>query len=209
MEKVNNLKTKSKKNHLILFTFVLVIATLLSCYLLVGLNTKILVIPTIVFTIFFSISLLSNIFVTEGEDNIIQNMDSGIIVGLAVIAAIAKSPLSFVIAISVLLIVPQNIKDRKWNYLFLNYGTMVLSACVTLLTLQLLNINMQDSLILVIIKILSASLAFNFSNYFILAFSYIAERKKWKEINQNESDMMLNRVRVRSGKRNRNMYKKI
>ncbi len=156
--------------------------------IIVGNNYHIAVLPTVVFVTLLLATMISTIVVTDHEGKIFQNTDAVVICGIGVIAVLLNSPLSFVIAVSVLIIVPQNIQDRKWNYLFLNFGTIQLSNFAFYSTLLLLNLNVNNTILSIAVKIGLAALAYSVCDYLLLAFSYVAERKTWKEIKLHLTD---------------------
>lgn len=170
------------QNRLRLFTIFSLLGSISACVLLVGTNTHMLWIPTIVFSVFFLVSLVRVTIVTEGDSNIGLEINVALLCGIAVISVLSNSPLSFVLSLLVLIYYPENIKKKQWTFLFLNYSNELVAACACYITLVLLNLDFSDSYLILASKILIASIAMNFANYFVLAISYVVEGAPWKEI---------------------------
>lgn len=170
------------QNRLRLFTFFILIAALSLCLFLSSNNAKILWIPAVVFSLFIIISEVRVTIVTEGESNIGQNIDAAIVCGIAVISVLNKSPLTFVLALIPVIYYPENIRKGQYTFLFFNFANVILAAIACYSTLVLMGISISDSYLIIGLKILVASFAFNLTNYFILAISYIVEGEEWKEV---------------------------
>lgn len=170
------------QNRLRIFTTITFFGAVIAGALLVGANYKILWIATSVFAVFFLVSIVRTTFVTEGENTIGQDINTALICGLAAIAVLYESPLSFILAICVILYYPENIRKKQWTYLFFNFSNEALSSISCYLTLVLLDTNINDSYYIIGAKILASSVAFNLTNYTVLALSYIVEGEEWKEL---------------------------
>ena len=188
--------SKSPVINLRIFTAIFTAISIVASYYLVGNNSEVLLAPTIAFAFFFLYSLFQTSFVTQGDDEIGFNTDAAVICGIAVICAVAKSPLSFVLAISVFLIYPINIRKRQWTFLFLNFSNTVLAAIACYLSLSLLGVEYGDGYVKLIPAILIASICFETVNYFVLAVSFIVEKKKWNETKELLQDLRNNLIQT-------------
>lgn len=176
-----------------LFTF---IASVVLSYFLVGNNTKLLVAPTIAFALFFLFALFKDQEVASGENAIGFNTDAAVICGIAVISAISNSPLSFILAISVFIIYPVNIRKKQWAYLLLNFSNMILAGIACYTSLRILDISASDGYLKLLPAILVASLCFEFFNYFFLTIYFIVEHKKWNETKELLHDLRNNLIQT-------------
>lgn len=165
-----------------LFTIFSFLGAVAAASSLVGTNTKILWFPAIGFAALFMFSLIRATTITEGDNLILQDINTALICGLAVIAVLNESPLTFIIATLATFYFPENIRRKQWTYLFFNFSNELLSACACYFSLVLLDLNVSDAYYVIALKVLAASFAFNVANHFILAISYIVEREPWKEL---------------------------
>jgi hypothetical protein len=170
------------QNRLKAFTAIIFLIAVIAGIFLVGSNTKIIWIPTVCFVAFFVLSLKRATTITDGDNLIVQDINTALICGIATISVLLNSPFCFVLATLTTLYFPINIKNRQWTYLFFNFSNELLSAYACYLSLILLDLNVNDSYVIVGLKVLLCSITFNLTNHFILAVSYIVEGEDWKEI---------------------------
>lgn len=150
--------------------------------LLLGDNSKIFWIPVITFSGFFIVSVTRDTLITEGTNEIGASIDSALICGLAAIAVLLNSPLTFLLSICVLFYYPENIRKRQWTFLTFNFANFLIDGAMCYFTLSILDLSSSDSYFLLAGKVLCAALVFDVSNYFMLAVSYIVEKEDWKEV---------------------------
>ena len=179
-----------------IFVLIIFVGAIAACRLLIGENSSVMVLPTVCFALFFLYSLYRDSVVTTGEDTIGFNTDAAVICGIAIIAAIANSPVSFVITLSVFIVYPANIMERKWSLLFFNFSNVTLAAIACFSILRTLNVQLDDSYTKLVPSILLASMTFEIINYSLLAVLYFLPKKKWSETKELLVDLRNNLVQT-------------
>lgn len=139
-------------------------------------------IPTVFFSISFFISLVREVVVTTGENEIGMNTISATVAGAAVVLYTNNSPLGFILTMLVMILYPANIRKHQWNYLSFNVANNVIAGTAVFASLRFLNFSISANLLEVIVKVFFAAVTYELVNYVLLAVDSAIRKEKWREL---------------------------